>query len=390
MKYGKAAIVPQESRKTAQQRTLPLSVEEQMLNAAELLHYADKFRDEIFACVLGHTQWLSDIFLDLKVFYLAHIKILICCPYEEGLRERLLEWNPRGYAFDYHETAADAPAQAAIDAAYSSLRAERIPVIAFRGVAAAEFPPSAFHDHAIAAAAGTGAHKIFLLSALDGVSLDHKLLSHISEQEAREFTAASPLNIPEPTLAYLSARRAAHEVDLVVLRARSGNLFQEVFTHLGVGTLFSDDYHNVFRRAQLNDSRDIAFLMKPYVQARIMLPLSEDEIAATIDSFYVYTINAQIVAVAKLSSYGEAYELGKLATLPRYRGKGLARALVQQLVQRAAEDGKRYLFALTVDVHTGNFFKRLGFEEVPRESLPAEWQAGYDFKRGSLAYRCQL
>ena len=164
------------------------------------------------------------------------------------------------------------------------------------------------------------------------------------------------------------------------------NLFREVFTHLGSGTLFSEDYSNVFRQASLSDARDIALLMRPYIRSGAVLPINEDDVAGNINSYFLYSVNEQVVAAARLIDYGKAYEIGKLVTLPRYQRKGRARKLIKQLLEKAAADGKEYIFSLTTEERMGDFFESCGLKEIDRSQLPADWKTGYDLKRPSRAY----
>ena len=59
-------------------------------------------------------------------------------------------------------------------------------------------------------------------------------------------------------------------------------------------------------------------------------------------------------------------------------------------LEEARKRGKSSVFALTVQSYVGEFFERLGFQPVERETLPKEWQAGYDFSRQSKAYLYSL
>jgi N-acetylglutamate synthase-like GNAT family acetyltransferase len=96
------------------------------------------------------------------------------------------------------------------------------------------------------------------------------------------------------------------------------------------------------------------------------------------------------VCAAALRSYGDSVELAKLCTLPRFQARGRARALVLALVEEARKQGKRMIFALTVQPYVGEFFERLGFKPIERELLPEQWRQGYDFSRPSKAYNMQL
>ena len=121
-----------------------------------------------------------------------------------------------------------------------------------------------------------------------------------------------------------------------------------------------------------------------------MLPVSEDSIVQDIENYHVFTINDDIVAIGRLTDYGECYELGKLATLPRYRRKGLARSMVDELIHFAKNKNKEYIFSLTVEPKAMELFLSAGFKEVDRKTLPESWQLDYDFSRPSRAFRFDL
>jgi N-acetylglutamate synthase-like GNAT family acetyltransferase len=131
-------------------------------------------------------------------------------------------------------------------------------------------------------------------------------------------------------------------------------------------------------------------LMSPSIKAGNVLSVSEEAVAHDIDQFYVYCVNDAIIASAKLIDYGAAAELGKFCTLPRYRGRGRARKLARNLIQRAREEGKVYVFGLSTSKEMWDFFKDLGFTETPRETLPDDWKRNYDFNRPSRAFRLDL
>lgn len=367
----------------------PLTVEEQMLRSTEILHYADKFRGRTFACIVGQTNWLGDFFLDLKVFYLAHIQMMICCVYRPWLKNQITEWNTWGYAMDYFE-ASNTDLTQLSEEIKNSLSNQRLPVIAIKDTSQIDLPPSNFHDDALKIAAAAGANRAFILGSAEGIIINERLLSHISSKDALNVSQQDKINVSYEMLNYLIQKHLQYNLELVVLKAGAGSMYQEVFTHIGIGTLFSDTHKIQFRTARLHDARDIAFIMRPYVQKNIMLPISEDSIVQDIESFHVYTINDDVVAVGRLSDYGESYELGKLATLPRYRRKGLARSLIDELIKFSKEKGKKYIFSLTVEPKAMELFLSAGFKEVDRKTLPESWQVDYDFSRPSKAYRFDL
>jgi amino-acid N-acetyltransferase len=167
-------------------------------------------------------------------------------------------------------------------------------------------------------------------------------------------------------------------------------VFEEVFTHAGSGTLFTEDYPNILRPAIEGDVREIMAIMQPYVAEGALKPVTEEELLKVVRSFMVYSVNGQIVCAAALIPYGNSCELGKLCTLPRFQARGRARALVLALIDEARKQGRDAIFALTVQPYVGEFFEKLGFVQVPREELPDEWKKGYDFSRPSKGYSYKL
>ena len=197
-------------------------------------------------------------------------------------------------------------------------------------------------------------------------------------------------NLSREFLAYLAVKQSAYTFDIILLEAKVGTLFQEIFSHRGAGTLFSREYSNVFRQAKPSDTSDIALLMKPYIRNGAILSVTEDKIIESLNDYYVYTVNGQIVATAKLTDYGESSEIGKICTLPRYQRKGRARAISEKIIELAKSRGKKWVFSLSTQEKMFVFFRQLGFLEVPREELPDEWKKGYDFSRPSRSFRLDL
>jgi amino-acid N-acetyltransferase len=233
--------------------------------------------------------------------------------------------------------------------------------------------------------------KIFYLSKLSGLRVDRQFVSHTTPDEiSRMLTARHHLNINPQRLEHLAEQNRRHGCEIVLLKGKRGNLFQEIFTHRGKGTLLTSDYPNVIRPGRLSDVMDITLLMKPYIRSGSILPVSEDQLAAEIAAYFVYTVNNSIVAVARLKDYGEAAELAKFCTLPRYQGKGRARELAERMIETARNQRKTYIFALSIEPRMFMFFRNLGFQTVEREQLPAEWRRQYDLNRPSRAFRLKI
>ncbi|MCB0324354.1 MAG: GNAT family N-acetyltransferase, partial [Bdellovibrionales bacterium] len=262
------------------------------------------------------------------------------------------------------------------------------PVVSLEGPA---LPSLALRQCGLAIAEDLRARKVFYLTHVSALEIDGRRRSHLSADEAAELLAANVvLNVEGAVLedAIRANRRSGSEFAL--LAGTPGAIFNEVFTHIGSGTLFTEAYPNVFRPARLSDVYDIGLLLKPYEEDGSILPMTEERIAEGIEHFFVFTVNDAVVAAARLIDYGVAAEVGKFCTLPRFRGRGRARKLALCLIERARALGKEYVFALSTSSEMWSFFRSLEFIEVARESLPESWRTQYDFTRPSKAFRLDL
>ena len=179
-------------------------------------------------------------------------------------------------------------------------------------------------------------------------------------------------------------------LDTAFVVPKSGNLFIEIFTHQGSGVLVTQNLNQEIRRAGKTDVMDISLLMKPYIQKKSILPVTLDELATKVDEYFVAFINDELVGAARLKPWGTSFELSKFITLPRYRGKGIAKSLCENLIKEAKSTGIKELFALSIEPKMIEFFLGFGFEAVEKSLLPSEWQKGYDQKRNSTALRLHL
>ena len=174
--------------------------------------------------------------------------------------------------------------------------------------------------------------------------------------------------------------------DVVFLNSETGALFREIFTYRGHGTLISNSDQNVVRTATEGDIVDIMMIMRPDIISGDILPISIRNLKRLLSSFQVYCIGQSIVAFCAVIDYGDGCELSKFCTLPRFRGKGRAKELALKLIDKAKEQNKKYVFALSVSKKMALFFISLGFVEINRNELPPEWKKDYDFNRPSKAF----
>ena len=93
--------------------------------------------------------------------------------------------------------------------------------------------------------------------------------------------------------------------------------------------------------------------------------------------FLVARDNGQLCGVAGLEPLGASALLRSVAVDPKWRRKGVARALCDALVRQARTQGAQRLYLLTTDAD--RYFSSLGFSKTERNALPAEVRATTQF-----------
>lgn len=360
----------------------------QMLQTLELLHYCRRFSEKLFAFVFARASHCEDLLTDLRVLHAADIRQVLFCAADPALQGKLELWNRSGHRFLVIDaTLADLRTAAFIGSLQRRLSEGSIPLVTLNDFPPIESERLEIYDAVVHCAVCLGSTKVFFPGSEPGLKLDGRLRSYPTAGELESaLEGRVSCNLSRDALEFLTRQQAVHAVDMVIAPAKRGAIFSEVFTHSGAGTLLTRDYANILRPAQESDVRDIMAIMLPYIESGAIRAVSEDTLLESIPSFTVYSVNDQIVAAASLIEHDDCYELAKLCTLPRYQARGRARDLVRALQERTRSDGKRALFALTVQDFVGDFFVRLGFVPVAREQLPAGWREGYDFSRPSKAY----
>lgn len=100
-------------------------------------------------------------------------------------------------------------------------------------------------------------------------------------------------------------------------------------------------------------------------------------VAQHLPGFLVLEDAGRIVASAGLEFYGAAALLRSVAVQEAYRNRGLARAMVSQLLDHARSQGMSAVYLLTTTAQ--QYFQRLGFETVPREVVDPDVTTSAEF-----------
>ncbi|WP_309067545.1 amino-acid N-acetyltransferase [Microbacterium sp.] len=118
----------------------------------------------------------------------------------------------------------------------------------------------------------------------------------------------------------------------------------------------------VVRAARAADMVDIHRMLEPLVQERILLGKDLVVLYEATQEFLVAEADGRVIGAGALHVMWE--DLGEVRTLlvdPEWLHRGVGRAIVEGLEQRARELGLSRLFCLTFEV---DFFTRRGFSPI--------------------------
>lgn len=123
-----------------------------------------------------------------------------------------------------------------------------------------------------------------------------------------------------------------------------------------------------YRKAKLCDVKTMRALIEPEVQSGIILERSEDEVATNIRSYTLAYLDGDLVGFCALHIHTTYLgEIRSLIVSEKLRGKKIGETLVQKSIDEARTLGMQRVLSLT---YKKSFFERLGFVEIPKESLP--------------------
>ncbi len=344
-----------------------------LLNAAELFHYANKFRGQLFVILFKNQADFFSLISDIKVLHKAQINLIVVL--EQAMDFAMVQEHCR---FDLEFKTLEITD-------YS--KNTEILILQEQGFC----PVVNLHLGST----------IDLIEDLNTKRLVNKLIFAGSYQ---------PLMIADQVKYFISKgdmiqnvqhnesykllteyfHLLDHQTDLVLIPAKQGELFREIFTYMGAGTLITAQTEILFQTALLKQVSQIYYILLTYVDEGLILPISEKEIAERINDFFVLSIDEEVIGVVSIKIYEQAAEVAKLCTLPRYRNKGLASSLIQQVIAYCQERDLDYLFALSRNKNVLDIFRSFGFQDCEREELPLTWQAGYDFARPSKSCRLKI
>lgn len=122
------------------------------------------------------------------------------------------------------------------------------------------------------------------------------------------------------------------------------------------------------RKAVMSDTEAIYQLIKHYALEGILLSRTYSSIYENLQNFFVAEDSGKVAGVASLHILDkDLAEIRSLAVHPEHIGKGIGKQLVKQVMAEANRLEIENLIALTYQIE---FFSKLGFEIVDKQSLP--------------------
>ena len=122
------------------------------------------------------------------------------------------------------------------------------------------------------------------------------------------------------------------------------------------------------RKAKIADVEAVYSLISDYAEQDRMLFRSMADIYENLQDFSVAELDGDVVGCCALQIiWADLAEIKSLAVQQVRIGTGVGKALVQDAIEKAVQLGLPRLFALTLKP---DFFQKLGFEIVDRDTLP--------------------
>jgi amino-acid N-acetyltransferase len=185
--------------------------------------------------------------------------------------------------------------------------------------------------------------------------------------------------------AHRAIRAGVASVSLVSPR----EVYQELFSFGGAGTIFTEGGYGNVRPVSIDDFEEVEALILRAQNEGFLLSRSKAEIARLLPSCFGYRIGDEHLA-GVVSLLTEPYrrdhagEITALYTLTRFQGEGVAAELINEIVAEARARRLHYVFACTTEQRAAHLFEHMDFNRVaPPAVSSAKWRC-YDRKRIGL------
>ena len=231
-------------------------------------------------------------------------------------------------------------------------------------------------DHlATEVAVSIAASKILFISSHNGLTVHGTFYRALETEQLRVLYDENLGNL-EPAI-HRKCKYALRALDGGIARVHildgleADSLLNEIFSSVGVGTLFYNHDYQKIRWARASDAQNLFDLTRESTERDELAQRSLKQIEDRIDSYFVYEIDGYILGSGCLISYPDSttLELASLIVKQTQAGKGLGQKLVSFAEEQAVKKGGTKLVALSTQ--TFPFFtKKCGFKEGTLDDLP--------------------
>ena len=123
-----------------------------------------------------------------------------------------------------------------------------------------------------------------------------------------------------------------------------------------------------YRKATLQDIPSMQALVEPEVESGVILIRTDNEIATNIRSYMLACSGEKLAGFTALHIHTPTLaEVRSLIVDSEFRGQKIGASLIDHAIDEARSLGLKEVLSLT---YRQDFFERLGFVEIPKESLP--------------------
>lgn len=121
-------------------------------------------------------------------------------------------------------------------------------------------------------------------------------------------------------------------------------------------------------KATLADIEKMQELVAPEIESGVILVRTSDEIATNIRSYILAFDSNELVGFCALHIHSPSLaEIRSLVVKEEKRGIGIGKRLILKSIDEAKNLGLQKVLSLT---YKQSFFEKLGFVEIPKESIP--------------------
>ena len=290
--------------------------QKQMLNAIELFHYARKYNSKRFVVYFEKNIQVNEFIFDFKLLNEAGVQFFIIMHEKEYQSIDRNDWQ--NYGIEIIKTKIDPQ---------GNLDKQKFRQCSYILQITEKREKNTTLQFMITLAKKIVAQRIIMISHSGQFFYNDKKRHFVDHMELKAILQKQiHTNYSEYLLNCIGQVVLQEKIELTILKNNVGSIFEEIFTHKGSGTMFSVVPKITVRKAQEKDIMEIMILMKSYIEQGVILPVDRNELIKNIDQSYSFKIDDKIVAFAMFKHYQEGSEISRFCTLPRYRGKGLAKS----------------------------------------------------------------